>query len=159
MNTRSPGHVDLAIGQRIRLARKIAKLSQAQLGERIGVTYQQVQKYENGTDRVSASRLFQIASEVGVPANYFFEELATSGSADILDRETVELVRDYKAIPSEALRQAIRQIARNMRDQGEAPKDEPPAGGGQRKQAQLDRLTSDPGSTRLKAMTKRHRQP
>ena len=61
MTTRAPTDIDRFVGQRVRLARKIAKLSQQKLGEIAGVTYQQVQKYENGSDRVAVSRLMQIA--------------------------------------------------------------------------------------------------
>ena len=70
--------VDVHIGQRLRMRRKLAGLSQEQLAERLGVTFQQVQKYEKGTNRISASRLFGAARLLSVPVSYFFEGLATS---------------------------------------------------------------------------------
>jgi transcriptional regulator with XRE-family HTH domain len=70
--------VDLHIGQRLRMRRKLAGLSQEQLAERLGITFQQVQKYEKGTNRISASRLFAAARLLSVPVSYFFEGLAAS---------------------------------------------------------------------------------
>ncbi|SDR59446.1 Transcriptional regulator, contains XRE-family HTH domain [Rhizobiales bacterium GAS113] len=75
-------HVD----QRIRLLRKQLGMSQTDLGERIGVRFQQVQKHENGADRVSASTLYEIACALGAPVTFFFEGLpppATAASADL----------------------------------------------------------------------------
>jgi transcriptional regulator with XRE-family HTH domain len=65
--------VDRFVGQRLRQARTSRKLSQTQLGEASGITFQQVQKYEKGTNRVSASRLFEFAKLLGVDISYFFE--------------------------------------------------------------------------------------
>lgn len=79
MNTRATTDVDRMIGQRIRLARKMAKLSQTQLAQGLGVTYQQVQKYENGTDRISAGRLFQTTQITDQPISFFY------GDADSAD--------------------------------------------------------------------------
>jgi len=79
MNTRATTDVDRMIGQRIRLARKMAKLSQSQLAQGLGVTYQQVQKYENGTDRISAGRLFQATQITDQPISFFY------GDADSAD--------------------------------------------------------------------------
>jgi transcriptional regulator with XRE-family HTH domain len=70
--------VDVHIGQRLRMRRKLLGMSQEQLSDRVGVTFQQVQKYEKGTNRISASRLFGIAQVLSVPVSYFFEGLATS---------------------------------------------------------------------------------
>ena len=88
MNTRKPSDIDKLVGQRVRLARKIAKLSQSKLAEGAGVTYQQIQKYENGTDRVGAGRLYQIAQLTDQPIGFFFNPTTDSGSnqsaADIL---------------------------------------------------------------------------
>lgn len=69
-NVRSTTEIDVMVGQRIRIARKLARQSQMFLGEAIGVTYQQVQKYENGTDRVAVSRLLQIATALGTDAAF-----------------------------------------------------------------------------------------
>jgi transcriptional regulator with XRE-family HTH domain len=71
--------VDRFVGQKLRLARTARKLSQTQLGEASGITFQQVQKYEKGTNRVSASRLFEFAKLLGVEVSYFFEGASEPG--------------------------------------------------------------------------------
>ena len=70
-----PNPVDVHVGNRIRMRRMLAGMSQEKLGERLGLTFQQVQKYEKGTNRVSASRLFHVAQVLGVPVQYFYEDL------------------------------------------------------------------------------------
>jgi len=74
MATRKPTDIDRLVGQRVRLARKMTKLSQSKLGEQVGVTYQQIQKYENGTDRIGAGRLYQVAQVTDQPISFFFNE-------------------------------------------------------------------------------------
>jgi transcriptional regulator with XRE-family HTH domain len=71
--------VDRFVGQKLRLARTSRKLSQTQLGQSSGITFQQVQKYEKGTNRVSASRLFEFAKLLGVEIAYFFEGAGSQG--------------------------------------------------------------------------------
>lgn len=73
MATRKPDPVDIEVGQRIKIQRLAAGLSQTELGESIGVTFQQVQKYEKGANRVGAGRLTQIAGGLKIPVNTFFE--------------------------------------------------------------------------------------
>ena len=73
MATRKPDPVDIEVGQRIKIQRLAAGLSQTELGESIGVTFQQVQKYEKGTNRIGASRLQQISQILQVPVSFFFE--------------------------------------------------------------------------------------
>jgi len=79
-NTRKPSDIDKLVGQRVRLARKIAKLSQTKLADGAGVTYQQIQKYESGTDRVGAGRLYQIAQLTDQPIGFFFTPGSDPGS-------------------------------------------------------------------------------
>lgn len=66
------GRIDLYVAQRLRLRRAFLKMSQSYLGERLGVTYQQVQKYERGVNRIGAGRLFDMAQVLGVPIAYFY---------------------------------------------------------------------------------------
>jgi transcriptional regulator with XRE-family HTH domain len=73
MATRKPDPVDIEVGQRIKIQRLAAGLSQTELGESIGVTFQQVQKYEKGANRVGAGRLTQIARGLKIPVTTFFE--------------------------------------------------------------------------------------
>lgn len=73
---RSPNPVDLHVGARVRMRRKLLGVSQEKLADALGLTFQQVQKYERGANRISASKLFEIARFLGVPPSYFFEGLA-----------------------------------------------------------------------------------
>jgi transcriptional regulator with XRE-family HTH domain len=70
-----PNPVDVHVGNRMRMRRMLIGMSQEKLGERLGLTFQQVQKYEKGTNRVSASRLFHVAQVLAVPVQYFYEDL------------------------------------------------------------------------------------
>lgn len=73
-NKKQPNPIDIHVGSRIRLRRNMIALSQEKLGERLGITFQQIQKYEKGTNRVGASRLQAIAGILNVPVSYFFED-------------------------------------------------------------------------------------
>src|SRR3569832_1926650 len=73
-NKKKPNPVDIHVGSRIRLRRNMLGMSQEKLGENLGITFQQIQKYEKGTNRVGASRLQAIASILGVPVAFFFED-------------------------------------------------------------------------------------
>lgn len=88
-NTRSATAVDRHVGQRIRARRKALGLSQASLGEALGYSFQQAQKYENGANRVSASKLYETARCLGVPVSYFFE-----GLPDPTDTEAAQINPD-----------------------------------------------------------------
>lgn len=111
--------VDVHVGKRVRHRRWMVGITQQQLGERVGIKFQQVQKYETGMNRVSASRLWDIAAVLDVPVSFFFDGLdeddaaadAPAGSQDDLlaDREALELVRSYYAIPAEQRRRLFDQ--------------------------------------------------
>jgi transcriptional regulator with XRE-family HTH domain len=73
LELRRPNPIDIHVGSRVRLRRMTLGMSQEKLGEHLGITFQQIQKYEKGTNRVSASRLLEAARVLGVPAAYFFE--------------------------------------------------------------------------------------
>ena len=79
---RTPNVVDLHVGGRVRLRRKMLGLSQEHLADALGLTFQQVQKYEHGANRVSASKLYEIARTLQVPLSYFFEGLADPVTAE-----------------------------------------------------------------------------
>ena len=74
MSAKTPSYVDHQVGRRIRQARRDAKLTQEQLGKLIGITFQQVQKYEKGVNRVSAGTLYEIAQALRLPISWFFDE-------------------------------------------------------------------------------------
>lgn len=113
-----PKSVDVYVGQKLRQGRWMSGVTQQQLADRVGVRFQQIQKYETGANRISASRLWDIAAVLGVPVSYFFEGLTgqapDTGDArgDILtDKESLDLVRTYYAIP-QAQRRRLFDLAR-----------------------------------------------
>lgn len=113
--------VDTHVGKRVRHRRWMIGMTQQQLAERVGIKFQQIQKYETGMNRISASRLWDIAAVLGVPVSFFFEGLNEDGSepastGDLLsDREAQELVRSYYAIP-ENQRRRLFELARVLSD-------------------------------------------
>lgn len=116
--------VDVHVGKRIRHRRWLVGMTQQQLAERVGIKFQQIQKYETGANRVSASRLWDISEALEVPVSFFFEGLGTEAEAasgdtvpaDLLgDKEALDLVRSYYAIP-ENQRRRLFELARVLSD-------------------------------------------
>ena len=109
-----PHPADVYVGKRVRLRRQLLGMNQQRLGDALGLTFQQVQKDENGHNRVSASTLAAIAEILGVPISFFFEGMPEAGvplgAADrerlewMGQSETIDLIRFYNAIPGEAVR-------------------------------------------------------
>ncbi|MEO3416344.1 helix-turn-helix transcriptional regulator [Roseovarius sp. CAU 1744] len=120
-----PHPVDVHVGKRIRHRRWLVGMTQQQLAESVGIKFQQIQKYETGANRVSASRLWDIADALDVEVSFFFEGLDSDtaerdeGSAvpaDLLgDKEALDLVRSYYAIP-ENQRRRLFDLARVLSD-------------------------------------------
>jgi transcriptional regulator with XRE-family HTH domain len=114
--------VDVHVGKRIRHRRWMVGMTQQQLADSVGIKFQQIQKYETGMNRVSASRLWDIAHTLNVPISFFFEGIggdegsAASGQEDILsNKEAMELVRAYYSIPEEQRRRLF-DLARVLSD-------------------------------------------
>ena len=107
-----PHVTDVNIGQRIRLRRTELGLSMATLGERVGVTSQQISKYELGKHRCYASKLHEIAAALGVTLLYFFEH--THLAADDDGREVLELLKSYREIKDPTNRRRLRDLARAL---------------------------------------------
>jgi transcriptional regulator with XRE-family HTH domain len=114
--------VDAHVGKRIRHRRWMVGMTQQQLADRVGIKFQQIQKYETGMNRVSASRLWDISENLGVTIAFFFEGLQENGTTmqlagtDLMaDKEALELVRSYYAIP-EAQRRRLFDLARVLSD-------------------------------------------
>ncbi len=80
MIKKTPNPIDRHVGSRVRMRRVLVKMSQERLGDALGLTFQQVQKYEKGTNRIGASRLQQIAKVLSVPVSFFFEGAPSEGS-------------------------------------------------------------------------------
>ena len=111
--------MDHHVGARIRERRTMLGISQQQLANTIGVTYQQAHKYERGLNRISAGRLFQIAVALSVPITWFFEGLETEAEAPPADtsarqRMCLELARNFAAIGNERHQEALSQLARAL---------------------------------------------
>lgn len=104
--SRSPTQDDAEVGLLLRTARKRAKLSQTDLGNMVGVTYQQIQKYENGTDRIAVSRLLQMARGLGVDPVSLLPLDEGEGEERLLDAEGVEVLATFKGIENAAMRRA-----------------------------------------------------
>ncbi|AWK87998.1 helix-turn-helix domain-containing protein [Azospirillum thermophilum] len=115
-----PNPIDIHVGARLRLRRTLLGLSQEKLGEAVGITFQQLQKYERGSNRISASRLFNLSQVLGVPVSYFFDDMPAPGNViqeeiaeeggepdefeSMARRETLELVRAYYRIDDAGVR-------------------------------------------------------
>ncbi len=101
-------------------------MSQSAVAEKLGLTFQQLQKYERGHNRISASRLYELAQLFDVPVGYFYEEIesgkgAPSHDESLTKRETLELVRAYYAIPDRAVRDSIRKLTQAAAKLGQSP--------------------------------------
>jgi len=128
--------IDMHVGKRIRLRRTLLGMSQEQLGSELDITFQQVQKYERGANRVSASRLWDISQLINLPINYFFDDMSentmrssprrVSRGADDVDlsdeqtkdpmarRETLELVRTYYSIKTPLVRKRVSDMVKSI---------------------------------------------
>lgn len=118
-------HVDVHVGKRVRHRRWLIGMTQQQLAQQVGIKFQQIQKYETGANRISASRLWDIAEALDVPVSFFFEGLEEvqksaddkkSVPVDLMgDKEALDLVRSYYAIP-ENQRRRLFELARVLSD-------------------------------------------
>ena len=141
MGSKKPDLIDVEVGQRIRIQRLAAGLSQSELAERIGVTFQQVQKYEKGMNRVGAGRLTKIARVLNVPVGSFFdgreaiEQVALQGMdsplAAMAQPYAYRLLRAYATISDPDLRQTIVEFVERTANQpliGGSPPGRTPSG-------------------------------
>ena len=128
--------IDMHVGKRVRLRRTLLGMSQEQLGTELNITFQQVQKYERGANRISASRLWDISQILDVPISYFFDDMSqdtmksspcrVSRGVETLDghgdqlrdpmarRETLELVRTYYTIEKPIVRKRISEMVKSI---------------------------------------------
>ena len=140
MAKKQPSAVDAHVGSRVRLRRMLIGMSQEKLGELLGLTFQQVQKYEKGANRIGASRLFDISSILGVPVQYFFDDLPNGrservningfGEADrepfvmdfVSSAEGLQLIRSYTKVMDPRVRKRILDLVKSLggEEEGEA---------------------------------------
>jgi transcriptional regulator with XRE-family HTH domain len=130
MTRRDPNYIDVHVGSRIRMRRQLISMSQEKLGELLGITFQQVQKYEKGTNRISASRLYYAAKTLGVPVHFFFEGLPGTEEgeglregdahsnlmANLLTPEGVQLAKAFGEMDDTNKRRLIVSLARAVLD-------------------------------------------
>ena len=123
-----PKAVDVHVGSRVRLRRTLLGMSQEKLGEAVGLTFQQIQKYERGTNRIGSSRLYEFSQVLDVPVSFFFDDMpaetagrppglreegqANFGTEQLARRETLELVRAYYRISDPAVRKRIFELTK-----------------------------------------------
>lgn len=128
---KAPNDVDRHVGMRVRMRRTLIGMSQEKLGEALGLTFQQVQKYEKGTNRISASRLQQIAAALGVTIDYLYgggdtPDIPASGFAEapmayegeMLTSDALKLLRAFHRIADPRLRRKVIEIATVLAGQG-----------------------------------------
>lgn len=133
-NESAPHPIDLHVGGQLRRARLLAGLNQGQVATAAGVSFQQLQKYERGVNRITASRLYEIATVLSVPVSYFFDAIpgvvqtVETNSLDTLPagldngvtasrREIIELVRAYMAIEARTIRNGVRTLLEELAKQ------------------------------------------
>ncbi len=125
-----PHPTDVHVGNRVRLRRTLLGMSQTALGEALGLTFQQVQKYECSANRISASKLWNLTQILDVPVSYFYDDMpedqagpAPSGNVQepdvLLKRETLELVRAYHRITDHKARHQIFKMVKAVAKMGE----------------------------------------
>ena len=117
MNTKQPHPLDIVIGQQLRLRRKMMGMSQADIAKRCGITFQQIQKYENGANSLSARRLYELSHLLQVSPLYFYSPYQQGEClplADALTSQTIHLVQDFTAITSERVRHSIAAFVRSV---------------------------------------------
>jgi len=133
---RHPNPIDLHVGARIRMRRKILGVSQERLAEDLGLTFQQIQKYERGANRVSASKLYEIAKSLQSSVGYFFEGLADTSNEGVAENgdvfvhdflmtpEGLELASLFPKITKPKVRRRILELVRSMAEEEGADDDE-----------------------------------
>jgi transcriptional regulator with XRE-family HTH domain len=130
--SRRPNPIDVHVGSRVRFRRMLLGMSQEKLGERLGLTFQQIQKYEKGINRIGASRLFDLAHVLGVPVQFFYEEAPVGGEPSPLtigyaekpaensiveflrSRDGLELNKAFVRIADVKARRAIVELVRSL---------------------------------------------
>ncbi|NNM74402.1 helix-turn-helix domain-containing protein [Enterovirga aerilata] len=129
---KAPNDVDRQVGSRVRMRRMLIGMSQEKLGDALGLTFQQVQKYEKGTNRISASRLQQIAQVLGVSIDFlygeagkteaqasgFAEDGATGYDAELLTSDSLKLLRAYREIKDRKVRRRLVELAQALAERG-----------------------------------------
>lgn len=133
--SRRANPIDIHVGSRVRFRRMLLGMSQEKLGERLGLTFQQVQKYEKGINRIGASRLFELSRVLGVPVQFFYDDAPATGSQQhaapgfaerssdshvfefLSSREGLELNRAFSRITDPKVRKSVLDLVRSLADE------------------------------------------
>ena len=135
-SARSPNPIDIHVGLQVRLRRKALKVSQEKLAEALGLTFQQVQKYERGANRISASKLYEIARALRVSIAWFFDGLSDPAAEPVeggeeleaapfahnflMSQEGVDLANLFPRLPQRRVRRRLVELVRSLVEEGEA---------------------------------------
>ncbi len=125
-----PDPIDVHVGQKVRFRRVTVGLTQTELGKALGVTFQQIQKYEHGANRIGSSRLYKISQVLSTPVSFFFDGIseeiaeniideaketeATADSANMVKKETLNLIRNYYGIKNASVRKHLYNLVKSM---------------------------------------------
>lgn len=134
-NRKASNPIDIHVGSRVRMRRLLLGMSQEKLGEKLGITFQQVQKYEKGTNRIGASRLFRISEVLGVPVSFFYDDLPGKGDGSaagfaesrsetyvvdfISSAEGLQLNKAFLKIHNPRVRRKVVELVRALADKDE----------------------------------------
>lgn len=127
----APDPIDIHVGQRLKARRVGLRISQSEIGKALDVTFQQIQKYENGANRVGASNLYKLSKALNVDVSYFFDDMASASKLKALSDqpaasfehdpmvqpESIKLVHNYFRIASPAVRTRVFQLVKSIGDQ------------------------------------------
>ncbi len=113
--TGKPHPVDVHVGARVRMRRTLLGMTQTDLGDAVGLAFQQVQKYERGTNRISASKLFKLSQVLDVSIEYFFNEMPpVVATSSMTTQETMKLVRSYYNIDDAKIRKRVYELTKTL---------------------------------------------
>lgn len=129
---KEPSPIDVYVGSRVRLRRTLLGFSQDKLGKCIGLTFQQIQKYERGTNRIGSSRLYSLSQILDVPVSFFFDDIpddvsdkihktikGQTASVDLekmSSKETMKLLSNYYGIEDESVRKSVFSLIKTLRN-------------------------------------------
>jgi transcriptional regulator with XRE-family HTH domain len=114
--------IDVYVGKRVRFKRKVLGLTQSDLAEKVEITFQQIQKYEKGENRISASMLYQIAQSLNTSVSFFFEGYAENNASETVlkdDKVSIDLINSFSSIKNPELKKRLLMLISSVSETGE----------------------------------------
>ena len=114
--------IDVYVGKRVRFKRKVLGLTQSDLAEKVEITFQQIQKYEKGENRISASMLYQIAQSLNTSVSFFFEGYAENNASEAVlkdDKVSIDLINSFSSIKNPELKKRLLMLISSVSETGE----------------------------------------